>query len=123
MGQVRVYNENKYPYKENFKGEMITIEPGEYVVMDEKKAHMFTGTYAPAKKTPMGDDDPMYFKKLRVEPVDQSVPEKEETKFICNADGTEHATKDALEKYERENHLDKLADPKVADEIRKKAKK
>jgi hypothetical protein len=122
MSLVRVYNRNVYPYKENFKGEWITIQPNEFVTMDDKKAQMFMGTYAPAKKTPMGEDDPIYFKKLEVVEVDNA-PAKEETRFICNADGTEHATKEALEKWEAEHHLDKLTDVKVADEIRKKAKK
>lgn len=122
MGQVRVYNENKYPYKENFKGEWIKIEPGEYVVMDEKKAHMFMGTYAPAKKDPMGQPDPTFFKKLSMKPHDGATATKEVEKFICHADGTEHESKEALEKYIDANHLDKLTDTKVADE-RKKAKK
>lgn len=121
--QVRVYNENNYPYRENFKGEWITIEPGAYVVMDDKKAEMFTGTYSPAKKDPMGQPDPTTFKKLRIKPHDVSVEAKKEpTKWICNADGTEHATEAELKAWEAEHHLEKLTDQKVADEIRKKKK-
>lgn len=120
MSQVRVYNRNKYPYRETYKGDLITIDPGAYHVMNEKDAEMFLGSYVTAKKTPMGAPDPATFKMLEiVKELNSGANEKLETKFICNADGKEFATKAELDSWEHENHLDKLSDPKVAEEIRK----
>lgn len=119
MSQVRVYNRNKYPYREIYKGDLITIDAGAYHVMNEKDAEMFLGSYSSAKKTPQGVPDPTTFKMLEIVKELKSGSEKEVPKFICNADGKEFATKEELDAWEYENHLDKLSDQKVAEDIRK----
>ena len=119
--EVRVWNDNVYPYKEVFQDERIEIPPGKFIMMDEKKAIMFKGSFAPMKLNAQKQPMPESFKMIRIE--SKSVPLKEEMpKFICQQDGKEFTSQAELDKWIDENHLDKLTDAKVADERRKNKK-
>lgn len=67
MALVRVWNDNVYPHEERFKGKLITIEPGQYIEMDDDDAQMFKGQFTQILKRGDGTFDPRSFKKIRVE--------------------------------------------------------
>jgi len=122
MPQVRVYNDNKYPYREKFMDRDIEIDAHQYILMDESEAIKFRGSFVAPTKKADGTFEPMSFKMIRLAPHTQETVVKEAEKFVCQFDGTEHPTKEALEKYIDENHLDKLSDQEFAKERKKKAK-
>lgn len=112
MSQVRVYNDNIYPFKQNFKDEEIHIPAGGFVMMSPADAVIFRGSYSPMMKGANGQPDPKFFKKIRVEEI--GAPEPERKKYICQFDGKEFQTEEALEAYIDENHIDKIADQEFA---------
>ncbi len=72
MAQVKVWNDNKFPHTESFKGETITIPPGGFIEMDYLEACDFAGQFTPMKKQADGSADPRTFKMIRVEaPAEQ----------------------------------------------------
>ena len=76
MAKVKVWNDNKYPHKESYKGDMVVIPAGGFVEMDWEEAIQFKGQFtgmAPLKATDdglggMGEPDPKFFKMIRVDP-------------------------------------------------------
>jgi hypothetical protein len=81
MAIVRVWNDNEYPYKEIFQDEEIRIPAKKFIEMDEKKAILFKGTFAPMKLDAQKKPMPEYFKMIRIE--DKGTPLKEEKqKFV-----------------------------------------
>ncbi len=75
MAKVKVWNDNKHPHTEMYKGDKITIPAGEFIEMDWEEAMQFKGQFtgvAPVKseddgKGGMGEADPRFFKMIRVE--------------------------------------------------------
>lgn len=67
MAKVKVWNDNKYPHTETFKGDKITIPAGGFIEMDYVEAVEFQGQFTPIKKLGTGADDPTGFKMIRVE--------------------------------------------------------
>ena len=118
MGLAKVYNDNRYPYKENFKGEIIEIPPKGFIEMDYEDAIQFKCAF-PNIITPdfdgAGNQKESSYKMIRVEGTPTLAPEA----FVCQECGDELANQDALDKHIDRNHLDQLMDPKVADERRK----
>lgn len=92
MPLAKVWNDNIFPYSEKFKGEQVSIEPGQFHEMDIDEAHMLLGTYVPPKKKGDGTFDPRSFKKLRLE--SNEVPQE---KLVCHADGSVVASVEELE--------------------------
>lgn len=108
MPQWRVWNmhpEGK-THKESFRGDMIEIPAGKYVLMDYEDAYQFKGQYFPMKFNGDGFQEPSSFKVLKLEPHDGSsvsVP----TKFVCQMDGKVFESQAALDSYTRMNFADK----------------
>ncbi len=82
MAKVKVWNDNKYPHKELYKGDQVIIQAGGFVEMDWEEAIQFKGQFtgmAPLKSEDdslggMGEPDPRFFKMIRVEsPADDPV--------------------------------------------------
>ena len=67
MRQAKVWNDNKYPHIEKYKGKIIEIQPSKYVEMDRDEALQFQGQFKAPKKLGNGVDDPRHFKMIRVE--------------------------------------------------------
>lgn len=118
MAMAKVFNDNKYPYKENFKGQIIEIPPGGFVEMDYEDAVQFKSAF-PNILMPdfdgAGNQKPQTFKMIR---VDGGIDTGEE-KFICQECGDHLANREALEQHIDKNHLDQLMDQDVANERRK----
>lgn len=53
--QAEVWNNGDETYKESFKGDMITIPPKSFILMDLHEAVAFNGQYVAPKKNERGD--------------------------------------------------------------------
>lgn len=91
--QVKVHNDNIYPYQEEFRGKLISIPVGEYVEMDEDEAGYFLEKFTFPKKDSQGRPDPQFFKKLRIE---RPPKVKLDDDLVCHANGQKAATKEEL---------------------------
>lgn len=123
--KAKVYNDNKYEYRENFKGEMIVIAPGNFVEMDFEDAIEFKSAFPNVIKPDFdgaGNQKPETFKMIRVEKGDYGEPAAAEEKFTCPQCGDELATEEALDRHIDKNHLDELMDQELADKRRKTKK-
>lgn len=67
MAKVKVWNDNKYPHTEKFKGELVTIAPQEFIEMEYEEAVEFKGNFTEPKRLGDGTHDPRFFKMIRVE--------------------------------------------------------
>jgi len=123
---VKVWNDNKYPYNEDFRGKKITIESGGFVEMDYDQAVLFLGTFVPIVRGKNGLQDPRSYKMLRIDHEDRknyvlnnSLGDKDDTEkvFVCNACSKEFRTKKGLEKHIKDKHLNDMADDEARDEL------
>jgi len=71
--KAKVWNDNIYPYTENFKGDVITIEPNSFIEMDYDEAVMFRGTFSSIIRDADGQPTQQSWKKIRVEPLGNPV--------------------------------------------------
>ncbi len=94
MAKVKVWNDNKYPHTEMFKGDRIHIPAGEFIEMDWEEAMEFRGQFTGIKL--LGDDspDPAGFKMIRVEQPKE--PIFKEGPLVCHANGEQAVTKEDL---------------------------
>lgn len=121
MAQVKIWNDNVHPYKEQFQDELIEIPAKKFIVMEEKKAVRFRGTYCSPVLDHDGNPMPESFKMLRLEHVDASAPEKEEMKFLCHACGSdEFQSQKALDAHIDASHTEIQADTEYKEEKAKK---
>lgn len=66
---VKVWNDNIHPFKQKFKGDVVTIEPKQFIKMDDSDARLFLGEFSPILRDADGAPDPKGFKKLRIEEI------------------------------------------------------
>lgn len=116
---VRVYNDNVYPHKEKFKGDVLLIPSKKYIEMDFFDAVEFLGQYTPIKVDGGGAHVAEGFKMLRiVKPDDFKI---EDSKLIkCQACGETFPGEDELDAHINEKHVDQIVDE---DEQKKRRKK
>lgn len=116
---VKVWNDNTYPYSEQFRGEPIHIPSKSWIEMELYDAHQFIGQMPPnIKCDASGKQMAESYKMLRIENLGGA--KAPQTKFICMQDGREFQTQTALDEYIRENHMDSIVDEKSKDEFKKK---
>lgn len=65
--QVKVWNDNIYEYKENFRDSLIVIPSKQFIMMDHDEAQTFRSTFNGFMKDVDGAPDPKGFKKIRIE--------------------------------------------------------
>lgn len=70
---VKVWNDNKHPYKEKFRDHDIYIPPGQCVELEKDDAEMFYGTFAGLMTDGDGNADARGYKMLRIEYPKESV--------------------------------------------------
>jgi len=89
---VKVWNRNKYEYRELFKGKEIVIAAGKFVEMDYEQAISFLGKMCPIKKDKHGVCLPDSFKKLEIDQDDKrkaelslrdEAEERSKKTFVC----------------------------------------
>lgn len=116
MSQVKVWNDNNHDLYEKFKGKEYHIPAGKFIKMGRNQAIQFKGQYHPIKLDGMKQQMPETMKILRIE---ESAEEEQVQKWICNADGTEHKTQAALNKYIAKNFADEITDQQFAKKFKK----
>lgn len=67
---TKIWNDNRHPHKEMFKGKEIVIPAGECIEMEYEEAIEFKGQYTPMPPAEFNGDESVFYKMLRVEPVD-----------------------------------------------------
>lgn len=98
----KVWNDNKYPHTEKFKGQMITIMPNSYIEMTPDDAEQFKGQFTPIKMF-KGAHDPRFFKMIRCEHPENWGNEEE---FTCPVTGKKYQSAEELnESLKRFSHL------------------
>ncbi len=119
MAQVRVYNDNVHAFKQDWRDQKIEIPPKSFIMMEESEAYDFRGTYSPMMKDKHGQPDPKYFKMIRIEQGAVQSEVKVDPLVCMKCSYKSSSTKD-LDEHINANHLDSLADQKLADERRAK---
>lgn len=130
MAKVRVYNDNVvkndagevigFDLNEQWKGKDISIPPGGFIEMGASEAVKFKGQYHPIAKNGMNQQLEASYKKIRIVPLSKEKPKES---FICNQDGTEHASQEALDRHIAENFADQIQDQEFAKDFKEKVNK
>lgn len=123
--QYRVYNKHSHglTHTEMFKGDMITIPAGEYILMDYDDAVQFKSQHFPIKKDAMGQQTPESYKMIQIEAhISKNVKSRETTKskeFICPMDGKKFTSKVALDAYIEQNFKDvpRVEEPEIDQQL------
>ena len=119
MGLAKVWNDNDIVFSQKFKDYQVTIPPKAFIEMEWDDAIAFKSYPHPMSFDGMGQQKKESYKMIRVEggasQSDQVVM------FCCHKDGSLHASKDALLKYEADFSADAFADADIA--AAKRAKK
>lgn len=106
---AKVWNDNHLPFSQVFKGDKVTIPANSCIEMEYDEAVSFKSYPFPMAFDGMGQQDPKSFKKIRVE--GRPNVETQVMAFKCHADGSLHASKDALNSYVQERFSDKIHEP------------
>jgi len=72
MSVAKVWNDNKFPHIEKYKGQTIEIPAGKYIEMDRDEAIQLQGQFKMPRKRGDGTDDPRFFKMIRLEGGEQN---------------------------------------------------
>jgi hypothetical protein len=122
-GLVRVWNDNKYDHKEKFKGDIVIIPAGGYVEMNRDDAVLFKGQFTPMIKNKGGREDPMGFKKIRIDynpkEIVEDVVTKAEQATTCQACGFVAKSNAGLSAHIRANHMQQMVDDDAREAIQK----
>ncbi len=111
MNNVRVYNDNVFPYKEVFRGEMIEIPPKGFIEMDFYEAIDFKGTYSPIKTDGGGKPLAESYKIIRIV-TPENFQAEDAKNNICHSCSKTFLSAKELEDHVNENHLNDLIDEK-----------
>ncbi len=115
MNLAKVWNDNELPFEQKFKDQVIHIPPHDYIEMEYTEAHSFLGAPFAMKFDGMGQQTKDSYKMLRVEGKPDT--DNQVTAFKCHADGSLHASKDALNSYVQKNFSVGLEASKEAVEL------
>jgi hypothetical protein len=116
---VKVWNDNKFDYKEKFKGAHISIPAKSFIKMERGEASQFLGTMpASIQVDANGQIRPESYKMLRVEPIGPN-DDKPTQELVCMQDGKKFQTQKELDDHIAENYMDKIADEDSRDEFKK----
>ena len=100
MSLAKVWNDNKYDFVQDFKGEILKVPAGKYIEMDYFEAHSFVSFPYPMKKNGQGVDDPTHFKMLRVEGT--AGLDHKTVAYKSMVDGSLHPTEEAMLAYNKQ---------------------
>lgn len=109
MSLVRVWNDNVYPFSQEYKGKKISIEPGKYVMMEPDEAVEFRGMYSPIIKDKDGNPHPRGYKMIR---VDHNIEPPVSETFKHPLTGKTFASK-----KDYEESLEETAELAITDEV------
>jgi hypothetical protein len=103
---VKVWNDNNYPFTDpDFYGELVTIKPHTFIMMDYDRAVDFRGKYSPPMLDGGGGFIEASFKKIRVEQPSlvEVKPTKDDLK--CQACSKEFMSEKDLLNHIRAEHM------------------
>lgn len=120
--QIKVWNDNNFEYREQFRDKTIVIKPKSFVMMDFDEAQIFQGTYAGRMKTADGQDDPRGFKMIRLDVDNSYVPETTGPVFTCHADGRTFQTQAELDAHEKQYESRIVTDSVAEAEIKRRGR-
>ena len=83
MGLSRVYNDNSYPFRQEYKGKMIEIAASDFVEMEREEAVIFKGLFYRPEYDASDVQKAQSYKKLRVVHEDEIEQEAKSTCMIC----------------------------------------
>lgn len=125
MAMVRVWNDNKYEYRETFKGDKVVIPAGKFIEMQEDEAIQFKGTFSPPVLDSDGNHKPEGFKMIRLERITaEMIEEAKVNELKCLACAKELATQAQLDAHIKEAHADQhVKDEEAEEELKIRAKR
>jgi hypothetical protein len=109
---VRVWNDNVHEHEEKFKGQVIKIEPKSYIEMNSFEAVEFKSQFKAPVFLKGGVPDPRYFKKIRIEHIEDDKIETSTTKAsdeaTCQKCGFAAKSMAGLKAHIRANHIQSM---------------
>ncbi len=116
--KVKVVNDNKFPYSEKYRGNMINIPAKGHIEMDINEASDFMGTNPGTAQVDANNiPKPESYKMLRIEKIGAPQAVAAEPTYVCMADGREFHSQKELDAYIEANHLDSLVDEDAKEKI------
>lgn len=124
MAQVRVWNDNRFEYREQFRDGTVVIPPKKYILMEEGEAKLFQRAFAPIQTDGDGNPIEQGFKMIRLERIEsESVKTPDVVENQCHACGYEASSTKDLDEHVSASHKDILVRDEAAEqEIRRKKK-
>ena len=117
-GTVKVHNLNTYDHEEKFKGQDIMIPAGGYILMNKFEAVEFKSQFKQPIFLKGGVPDPKSYKKLVLEPIDDTINESQkDSKHICQNCGFGAKSAAGLKAHVRANHLQSMEDQDKREEL------
>lgn len=117
MSRAIVYNDNKYDYKERFKGEIIKIPAGGSIEMDFFDAMLFKSQMPPnIELDGNGIQKPESYKMLRVVKKGHE-PIVKVSQFACHSCSEEFMTEAAYKNHVKAKHLADMVDEEAVEEL------
>jgi hypothetical protein len=124
MAQVKVYNDNKYVFKDEFKGKTYIIPPGGFIEMEFYDAHEFKAKYYPITRNGDNQPTPETRKMIRIDAGMNAAPAIQDTAFNCVACAFKGTDAKELEYHSKNKHaeqrlVDEMAEKEIS--VKKKA--
>jgi hypothetical protein len=117
---VRVWNDNKWPYTEEFNEKTISIAPGKFIEMEMMEAADFMGRFIPIHRDGDGQPIPQKAKMLRMERTSKKfLHSQTDPDLTCQACGFKGKTKKELDQHIDDTHLDIMVDEKEREKRQK----
>lgn len=120
--KVKVWNDNKLPFSQEFKGALIEIPAGKFVEMQWDEAVEFKSMYYPPEFRGDGSQKPESFKMIRLDGEPPHLQDEAPAEHVCASCGDTFASENALDAHIDRHHLDELEDQDVAAKRRAKRK-
>lgn len=118
--KVKVWNDNVYPFEQEYKGKRYKIESKKYIEMDQEEASQLLKSYSPIKVDHGNMPLPQSYKMLRVDQGDlDKIKRMAEARtkagsYMCQACGYIANSKWELSGHIQDMHQDQWEDPEEA---------
>ncbi len=114
--QVRVWNDNQYPFSQTIAEKLYKIEPRDYIEMDEEEADKLLKTFSPIEVDYDGRPTPRSYKMLRIDKDDlarnraKRANKNKSGTYLCQACGYVAANQWELNGHTEAEHKDEWED-------------
>lgn len=112
--QVKVWNDNIYTFKQEWRENMIEIPAKSFVMMEEEDAYNFRGTYYPRKLDAGGTQVPQSYKMIRIEKGQNAPVMAVKTTIDCPACRQSFNSQMEYDKHAVNDHYAELDDREEA---------